>query len=82
MADRVVMAWNAPFDQGRIEAEYGLAGLDAPAWPWCCLMRLEAAMMGCRWRRLDGPHRGLGDVIAARQRLIALQQMPSMPATA
>jgi len=65
VADRVVMAWNAPFDQGRIEAEYGLAGLDAPAWPWCCLMRLEAAMMGCRWRRLDGPHRGLGDVIAA-----------------
>ena len=75
VADRVVMAWNAPFDRERIEAEYALAGLDAPAWPWCCLMRLEASVMGCQWRRLDGPHRGLGDVIAARRRLIALQEM-------
>ena len=37
LADRVIMAWNAPFDRERVEAEYALLGMGspgAPSWPW------------------------------------------------
>ena len=75
VADRVIMAWNAPFDRERVEAEYALLGMGMPVWDWCCLMRLEASLLGCRWRKLGGPHRCLGDVLAARERLEALQEI-------
>ena len=75
LATRVIMAWNAPFDRERVEAEYALLGMGMPVWDWCCLMRLEASLLGCRWRKLGGPHRCLGDVLAARERLEALQEI-------
>ena len=38
-------------------------------------MRLEASLLGCRWHKLGGPHRGLGDVLVARERLEALREI-------
>ena len=34
LANRVIMAWNAPFDRERIAAEYALLGMGIPVWDW------------------------------------------------
>lgn len=69
---RVVLAWNAPFDQAEVEAECQRNDLPAPGWAWQCLMRMDAALHHTSWRKLRGGHRALGDVRAARSRLISL----------
>lgn len=68
----VVLAWNAPFDRRLIEAELSRAGHPVPRCRWVCLMRLDATIRGDRWRGLHGGHRAHGDVVAARQELLAM----------
>ncbi|MFI6816073.1 3'-5' exonuclease [Nonomuraea sp. NPDC050328] len=66
VAGREVLAYNAPFDQGRIRATHRHAGLEVAALPsadrWHCLM--EARSVWARvgyWMPLGGGHRALGD---------------------
>ena len=73
IAGRTVLAYNAPYDQARINANCAATHQPEPLWRWECLMRLDAQARGTRrWRRLDGGHRALGDVLAARQRLVMI----------
>lgn len=70
---RIIVAYNAPYDAERIHRACADADLPAPAWRWSCLMRLDAAARGARrWRALNGGHRALGDVNAARDRLLSI----------
>lgn len=69
---RIVLAWNAPFDQAEIAADCIREHLPAPTWTWGCLMRLDASIHHTRWQSLDGGHRALGDTLAARTRLLGL----------
>lgn len=71
-ADRIVTAWNAPFDQAEIDADCARERLPAPCWRWECLMRMDARIHHTAWQRLDGGHRALDDTLAARRRLLEL----------
>lgn len=68
----VALAWDGPFNRRLIEAELARVGHRAPRCRWVCLMRLDASIRGDRWRRLQGTHRALGDVVAARQQLVTM----------
>ncbi|SKF61477.1 exonuclease, DNA polymerase III subunit epsilon family [Mycobacteroides abscessus subsp. abscessus] len=73
IAGRTVLAYNAPYDQARINANCAAINQPAPLWRWECLMRMDAQARGTRrWRKLEGGHRALGDVLAARQRLVSI----------
>ena len=69
-AGRTVLAYNAPFDQGRIQAHAARDRLDAqhlgdPS-RWGCLMaRRTDWALRWRWLPLDGGHRALGDCRSA-----------------
>lgn len=64
LTGRTVIAYNAPFDQGRIRAEQQRLGRAAPG-RWWCLMRARAAVDGGAWQALTGGHRAAGDCRAA-----------------
>ncbi|XVS68131.1 exonuclease domain-containing protein [Actinosynnema sp. CA-299493] len=79
---KVVLAWNAPFDQSRLHAEHQLVtgGAPPPEWlarKWECAMRRHAAWVGepnkqgsgYRNHKLEGGHRATGDCEAALERL-------------
>ena len=64
LAGRTVIAYNAPFDQGRLQVEQDRAGYPSPR-RWWCLMRARAAVEAAPWRALHGGHRAAGDCQAA-----------------
>ncbi|MFC6088106.1 exonuclease domain-containing protein [Saccharothrix lopnurensis] len=96
LRDRPVIAWNAPFDQGRLRAEHQqvMGGTAQPAWlagAWECAMRRHAAWAGDRNSRgtgfrnhkLEGGHRAAGDCRAALDRLRSMaNSLPAPPSTA
>lgn len=63
---RRVLAYNAPFDYGRVLAACVRAGLPAGAVAdprrWWCVMRARADVEGGPWQRLGGAHEALDDV--------------------
>lgn len=63
---RRVLAYNAPFDHGRVLADCARAGVPAGAVAdtrrWWCVMRARAAVDGGPWKRLGGEHEALDDV--------------------
>ena len=70
---RQILAYNAPFDHGRVLAECHRAGIDpgdlAETSRWQCVMarRCDALGLGAEGRvRLGGGHRALADVHATR----------------
>lgn len=67
LAGRVVIAYNAPFDQGVIRSELRRTGHDphAAEGRWWCLMRARATVENRPWRALQGGHRAAGDCRAA-----------------
>jgi DNA polymerase III subunit epsilon len=81
LRDKTVIAWNAPFDQGRLRAEHQRVNPDTmePKWlsrPWQCAMRQHAAWVGqrdtgsgFRNHKLEGGHRAAGDCWAVLDRL-------------
>lgn len=78
---RVVLAYNAQFDHGRVLYDCHRAGLDpahlAEPGRWQCVMarRCEALGLGADGRlRLDGGHRALADVHATRALLELLAE--------
>lgn len=72
---RTVIAYNAPFDRGRLEAEQARAGHPSPR-RWWCLMRARADVEHAPRRALHGGHRAAGDCYAALEvlRTIALRR--------
>ncbi|MGB7234862.1 MAG: 3'-5' exonuclease [Rhodococcus sp. (in: high G+C Gram-positive bacteria)] len=70
--DRVVLAYNASFDRGRILEDCTRYDL-SPAWladcgRWECIMARRSQALGITENlRLGGGHRALGDVHAARE---------------
>lgn len=81
VGDRQVIAYSAEFDRERIMATSEGVGADPGALAaqdrWECLMRARSAWLGTdRWLSLGGPHRGLGDVLAARDLLVTMSQRP------
>ncbi|MGR6924254.1 3'-5' exonuclease [[Actinomadura] parvosata] len=74
---RHVLAYNAPFDAGRILTTHSMAGLDVTELPrpghWWCLMQARSiwARIGC-WLPLGGGHRALGDARDAYELLHAI----------
>lgn len=79
---KVVLAWNAPFDQSRLRAEHQhvTGGATPPEWltrKWECAMRHHAAWVGepnkqgngYRNHKLEGGHRAAGDCEAVLERL-------------
>lgn len=64
LSGRTVIAYNAPFDQGRIHAEQQRLRRETPG-RWWCLMRARAAVEGGAWQALNGGHRAAGDCRAA-----------------
>ncbi|MBY8848540.1 3'-5' exonuclease [Saccharothrix sp. MB29] len=82
LRDKVVIAWNAPFDQARLRDEHQrvVGGAALPEWlarPWECAMRRHAAWVGesngrgsgYRNHKLEGGHRAEGDCRAVLDRL-------------
>ena len=70
-AGKTVIAYNAHFDQGRVEGEIAAS----VGRRWFCLMRARSRLERCRWKRLEGNHQARGDCEAARQlahRLVGL----------
>lgn len=82
LADRPLVAFNAPFDQGRIAADCARHQLAAPQQRWTCLMRLDARhRRSNRWRTLaaaglGGGHRAKDDAIAAARLLRQIAHHP------
>lgn len=73
IAGRIVLAYNAPYDHAAVTRRCRQTAVAPHQWRWGCLMRLDAQARGTRrWRRLDGGHRALGDVQAARRRLLSI----------
>jgi hypothetical protein len=74
---RHVLAYNAPFDAGRILTTHSMAGLDVTELPrpdhWWCLMQARSvwARVGY-WLPLGGGHRALGDARDAHELLHAI----------
>lgn len=64
LTGRTVIAYNAPFDQGRLHAEQQSLGRATPG-RWWCLMRARAAITNRPWQALHGGHRAAGDCRAA-----------------
>lgn len=67
---RPVVAFNAPFDRGRIVADCRRHHLKQARMRWTCLMRLDAMYRGGGWRTLEsaghgGGHRAKDDGLAA-----------------
>ncbi|MFI7467501.1 exonuclease domain-containing protein [Nonomuraea sp. NPDC049646] len=63
---RQILAYNAPFDRGRIAATHAHAGLDRAHLPgqdrWACLMQARSTWARIGYRLpLGGAHRALGD---------------------
>ncbi|WP_244899378.1 3'-5' exonuclease [Rhodococcus zopfii] len=80
-AGRLVLAYNAPFDRGRVLHDCHRAGLDpghlAEAVRWQCVMvrRCTALGLGIGGRlRLGGGHRALADVQATRALVMLLAE--------
>lgn len=69
-----VLAWNAPFDRGRIHHECVRHGIPTPRARWRCLMRLAARHTNTRRRALNGGHRALDDTLQAWSELHAIAQ--------
>lgn len=73
---RSIVAYNAPFDLGRVRAMCALHSIEADQLlapeRWVCAMRARAAIERSRWRRLDGGHRARGDVTATLSVMHAL----------
>ena len=65
---RTVLAYNAPFDRGRVLADCARAGLSpaplADPARWWCVMRARARADGAPFAALGGTHDALGDVQA------------------
>ena len=65
---RRVLAYNAPFDHGRVLADCARAGVAAGGLAdldrWWCVMRARAVVEGGPWKRLGGAHEALDDVRA------------------
>lgn len=73
IAGRTVLAYNAPYDHAAVTRRCRETAVVPYQWRWDCLMRLDAQARGTRrWRRLDGGHRALDDVQAARHRLLSI----------
>ncbi|MET4614093.1 DNA polymerase-3 subunit epsilon [Rhodococcus sp. PvR044] len=70
-AGRIVLAYNAPFDRDRVLHDCRCANIEPghlfdPA-RWHCIMARRSEALGTEFRvKLDGGHRALGDVHAAR----------------
>lgn len=77
LGGRTVIAYNAPFDQGRIHAEQRRLDRETPG-RWWCLMRARAAVDGGAWQALNGGHRAADDCRAALEVLqeLALGSRP------
>lgn len=78
--DRVVLAYNAEFDRGRIVADcerYGLRPMHlADPGNWGCVMnRRSDYLCTRRWVALGGGHRALGDCHSARDVLIGMARL-------
>jgi Exonuclease len=76
-AGRVVLAYNAEFDQGAVLAHARALGLDpgrlAEPTTWGCIMvNYTSWLRVWRWPRLGGGHRALGDTQTARERLLEM----------
>lgn len=69
---RLALAYNAPFDRGRVLADCHRHSLRPPATRWRCIMRLDAQARDGRWKKLDAGHRACGDTLAARNVLCAI----------
>ena len=72
---RAVLAYNAPFDLGRVQSDSARWRLDPGPLGrpdrWSCLMERRMAFLGRdRPMRLNGGHRALGDTRAAREVLL------------
>lgn len=76
IGSRKVLAYNAPFDRGRLVADCRRAGVDVGALGstgrWWCVMRARSTAEGRPWRRLGGNHDALGD---ARETLRLMHAM-------
>lgn len=77
IGERCIAAYNSTFDLGRIVHDCNRIGLDpGPIGDhsrWQCLLELRTTAHGDGSRlRLDGGHRALGDVQAARRILLAI----------
>lgn len=75
---RRMLAYNAPFDRGRIVSHTEQVGkrpmhLADPA-NWDCLMAARSNFYGHGRRALNGPHRAMGDCRAGRDLLVKLSQ--------
>lgn len=74
---RTVLAYNAPFDRGRVLADCRRAGLSpgtlADPARWWCVMRARARAEGAPFAALGGTHDALGDVQATLEVLQRLQ---------
>ena len=80
-AGRLILAYNAPFDRGRVLDDCHRAGIDpvhlAEPGRWQCVMvrRCTALGLGHEGRvRLDGGHRALSDVRATRALVMLLAE--------
>ncbi|MFF9892969.1 3'-5' exonuclease [Streptomyces albidoflavus] len=76
---KIICAYNADFDRGRILGDCERAGRKPrhlePWDSWHCLMDAYASWMGSnRWLRLGGTHRALGDCASAREVLTKISQ--------
>ncbi|MBM4574703.1 3'-5' exonuclease [Rhodococcus hoagii] len=72
IGSRRILAYSAKFDRARIIHDCKRFGIDAATVAnearWGCLMELRSDAHGSDTRlRLDGGHRALGDVLAARE---------------
>lgn len=77
VAGRIVLAYNAPFDHGRILHDCARTGTVAPVLAdetrWQCVMQQRSAALGTDLNvPLSGGHRALGDTVAAREVLVLL----------
>ncbi|MEO6086679.1 MAG: 3'-5' exonuclease [Umezawaea sp.] len=78
--DRIVLAYNAEFDRGRIVADcerYGLRPMHlADPHNWGCVMNRRSDYLRTRrWVALGGGHRALGDCHSARDVLIGMARL-------
>ncbi len=77
VAERIVLAYNAPFDRGRILHDCARTGTAAPALAdetrWQCVMEQRSAALGTDVKvPLSGGHRAHGDTVATRAVLVLL----------
>ncbi len=74
LSSHLVLAYNAPYDHGRITAACQRHHLPVPRARWRCIMRLDAAARNGRWRKLDAGHRACADTLAARDVLCQIAE--------